>query len=136
MSNPYDVKADTVSECPNGHPVLVTSIVATAADPVHIMAASAVVDAIFLRAQNRDTANNVTLHLVLNPTDDTDAGDVGLARLSYVIPRGSTVYVLEGELFRLGTAAYTIGAYVDSGSESKIQLIGRIIRYPLGQITY
>ena len=124
---PGELETGTISESLMGKPVTIDSVSSVAATTLHIMTVSDALDALWITAHNNTTAT-VSVFLVLNPGDDTDAGDVIDATLEFLIPRGGSIPLLEGARFRVGTGAYTIGAYVGSGDASKIWIHGHFVR--------
>lgn len=136
MADAYRLDTDCFSESVGGRPIRITSSTSTAADPVHIMAASDVLDCAWMTISNRGTGI-VECCVVINPADDTVLADVQDASFFVSIPNRSSILVLEGLRLRVGTGAYTIGVYlVNAGDSGKLQVTGWVNRSYRAQMTY
>jgi heptaprenylglyceryl phosphate synthase len=85
-------------------------------------------DSIWLQAHNKHTAD-VTLSLVLNPSDDTSTSAIDAVTVDVVIPANDSLWVLQGDAFRLrGSNTKTVAAYTATADVDRIMLTGYVVR--------
>lgn len=137
MAN-LEVRTEVLSESANGRPILIDTDYTTAADvtPIHAITQNDVLDAVYLEVFNTNTGHNITCSLVLSPATTTSTTDIDAATVSVTVPRGGSVWILQGQRFRRTSgASYTIAAYAPAAYVSDLYITGWYSRVYQPEIT-
>lgn len=127
--NEQDSRRDHLSGATGGGAIPIDLDYTTAADVnvLHHVTAGHV-DSVWLQVHN-GSSHNVTLSLVLNPSDDTSTSAIDDVTTEIIIPQHDSLWVLQGDSFRLrGTNTSTITAYVDTGDIDRLRVTGYVVR--------
>jgi len=127
--NEQDSRRDHLSAASGGGAISVDADYTDAADvtPIHHVTAGHV-DSVWVQVHNA-SAHNVTLSLVLNPSDDTSTSAIDSVTTDVIIPQHDSLWVLQGDSFRLrGSNTTTITGYVDAADVGRLKITGYVVR--------
>lgn len=132
-----EVRTEVFSESSDGAPVKVALDHTTVSDVthIHIMTVEDVIDSVWLEVFNQHTAS-IDLSLILNPTDTSSATPVDDATVTILIRPKSSLWVLQGQRFRLVVGnTYTLAAYVATADINLLKVTGWINRQKSTDLT-
>ena len=131
-----ELRADSISAGVDGRPVQISLDHTTVGDvtTLHAMTQDDVVDKVRLVLWNTHTSA-VIVSIIISPIDDTVAGNVDDATVTYSVPASSAVELPALYVRWISGNSYTIAAYVATADVDRVLVTGRQIRLTQGDLT-